>query len=57
MELAPEKAGFSAARLERITDHLNRAYIDSGKIAGCQVLVGGVGLGGEFGDAQARLDG
>ncbi len=39
MELAPEKAGFSAARLERITDHLNRAYIDSGKIAGCQVLV------------------
>jgi CubicO group peptidase (beta-lactamase class C family) len=39
MHLAPEKAGFSAARLERITEHLNRAYIDPGKIAGCQVLV------------------
>jgi CubicO group peptidase (beta-lactamase class C family) len=39
MELAPEKAGFSAARLERITEHLNRAYIAPGKIAGCQVLV------------------
>lgn len=39
MELAPTKAGFSAERLGRITDHMNRNYIDSGKIAGCQVLV------------------
>ena len=39
MELAPKQAGFSAERLERITDHLNRSYIDNGKIAGCQVLV------------------
>ena len=39
MELAPKQAGFSAERLERITDHLKRSYIDNGKIAGCQVLV------------------
>jgi CubicO group peptidase (beta-lactamase class C family) len=35
----PARAGLSAARLERITDHLNRNYIDTGKIAGCQVAV------------------
>ena len=39
MELAPQQAGFSAERLERITDHLNHSYIDNGKIAGCQVLL------------------
>jgi CubicO group peptidase (beta-lactamase class C family) len=39
MELSPAKAGFAAGRLERIADHLNRAYIDNGKIAGCQVAV------------------
>ena len=39
MELAPKKTGLSTARLERITDHLNRAYIDNHKIAGCQVAV------------------
>ena len=39
MELAPKQAGFSADRLQRITDHLKRSYIDNGKIAGCQVLV------------------
>ena len=39
MELAPKRAGFAAERLNRITDHLNRNYIDSGKIAGCQTLV------------------
>jgi CubicO group peptidase (beta-lactamase class C family) len=32
-------SGLSAQRLERITDHLNRAYIEPGKIAGCQVAV------------------
>jgi CubicO group peptidase (beta-lactamase class C family) len=36
---APEQAGFDAGRLERITDHLCRNYIEPGKIAGCQVLV------------------
>jgi len=39
MELAPNKAGMSAARLAWIDDHLNRNYIDPGKISGCQVLV------------------
>ena len=31
--------GLSPSRLSRIGDHLNRNYIDNGKIAGCQVLV------------------
>src|ERR1051325_2812681 len=39
MELSPGKAGFAQGRLERIADHLSRAYIDNGKIAGCQVAV------------------
>jgi CubicO group peptidase (beta-lactamase class C family) len=39
MELAPTKAGFAADRLERITGHLERNYIEPGKITGCQVLV------------------
>jgi CubicO group peptidase (beta-lactamase class C family) len=38
-ELAPEKAGFSATRLDRITAHLQANYIAPGKIAGCQALV------------------
>src|SRR5690242_5092618 len=39
MQLDPISAGFDAARLERITAHLNRHYIEPGKIVGCQVLV------------------
>ncbi len=39
MELAPKNTGLSTARLERITDHLERNYIAPGKIAGCQVAV------------------
>jgi CubicO group peptidase (beta-lactamase class C family) len=39
MELAPKKTGLSTARLERITDHLERNYVAPGKIAGCQVAV------------------
>lgn len=39
MDLAHARSGLSAERLERITDHLNRAYVDPGKIAGCQVAV------------------
>ncbi len=31
--------GFSAERLARITDHLNRNYVEPGKITGCQVAV------------------
>ena len=37
--VAPEAAGFSAPRLERITEHLMRNYIEPGKIAGAQVAV------------------
>jgi CubicO group peptidase (beta-lactamase class C family) len=39
MERAPKRAGFSAERLNRITDHLDRNYIEPGKIAGCQTIV------------------
>ena len=39
MELAPKKTGLSTARLERVTEHLERHYIGPGKIAGCQVAV------------------
>src|SRR5580693_1424585 len=39
MELAPKHTGLSTARLERITDHIDRNYIQPGKIAGCQVAV------------------
>ena len=38
-EIAPAAAGFSQDRLERITAHLNRHYIEPEKIAGCQVAV------------------
>ncbi len=39
MHTDPAKAGFDPARLERITAHLERNYIESGKIPGCQVAV------------------
>jgi CubicO group peptidase (beta-lactamase class C family) len=39
METAPVQAGFSEDRLERITAHLTRNYIEPGKIPGCQVVV------------------
>jgi CubicO group peptidase (beta-lactamase class C family) len=35
----PGAAGMDAARLERITDHFTRHYIEPGKLAGCQTLV------------------
>jgi CubicO group peptidase (beta-lactamase class C family) len=35
----PAAVGFDPARLARVDDHLRAAYIDSGKIPGCQVLV------------------
>jgi CubicO group peptidase (beta-lactamase class C family) len=38
-EIAPARAGFSASRLERITDHIERQYIAPGRIAGAQVAV------------------
>jgi CubicO group peptidase (beta-lactamase class C family) len=36
----PKAAGFDPVRLARIDDHLQRRYIDTGRFAGCQVLVG-----------------
>lgn len=39
MQLAPEQAGFDPGRLDRITEHLNKNYVEPGKIAGCQTLV------------------
>jgi CubicO group peptidase (beta-lactamase class C family) len=33
------QCGFDLSRLDRITDHLRRQYIEPGKIAGCQTLV------------------
>jgi CubicO group peptidase (beta-lactamase class C family) len=33
------KSGINAQAIERITDHINRNYIDNGKIAGCQIEV------------------
>jgi CubicO group peptidase (beta-lactamase class C family) len=38
-DINAEKAGFSAERLNRITDHLQSNYIDPGKIPGAQVVV------------------
>ena len=39
MDTAPDLAGFSAPRLERITHHLLHYYVEPQKIAGCQVVV------------------
>jgi CubicO group peptidase (beta-lactamase class C family) len=39
MELAPKRAGFAPERINRITEHLDKNYIEPGKIAGCQALV------------------
>lgn len=38
-DLDPKSAGFDPDRLARIDEHLQTAYIDRGRIAGCQVLV------------------
>ena len=39
VELATRQTGLSAERLERITTHLEKNYVEPGKIAGCQTLV------------------
>jgi CubicO group peptidase (beta-lactamase class C family) len=36
---APIEAGLDANRLQRVTEHLEKNYIEPGKIAGCQTLV------------------
>ncbi len=44
MNLQRSVAGFDAQRLDRIATHLERHYLEPGKIAGCQVAVGRRGL-------------
>ncbi len=39
MVIKPDEAGLSSERLERVTRHLERRYIEPGKLSGCQVLV------------------
>jgi CubicO group peptidase (beta-lactamase class C family) len=39
MDAQAQWTGLDAGRLERITEHLERNYIEPGKIAGCQVTV------------------
>jgi CubicO group peptidase (beta-lactamase class C family) len=39
MKVNPAGAGLDERRLERITEHLQGRYIDTGRIAGCQVAV------------------
>ena len=39
MDAQTKWTGLDSGRLGRIADHLNRNYIEPGKIAGCQVLV------------------
>jgi CubicO group peptidase (beta-lactamase class C family) len=39
MKIEPEAAGMDEARLERITEHFGSNYVDTGKIAGCQITV------------------
>jgi len=39
MKTEPDAAGMSEVRLERITEHFSSAYVEPGKIAGCQVTV------------------
>ena len=39
MDAQSQWTGLDAGRLERITDHIDRNYISSGKIPGCQVSV------------------
>ena len=44
MEIDPAGAGMDPLRLERITEHFTRRYVDTGKLPGCQITVarGGV---------------
>jgi CubicO group peptidase (beta-lactamase class C family) len=39
LDLDPKSAGFDPARLARIDEHFRSSYVDTGKIAGCQILV------------------
>lgn len=39
MDTDAKRGGFAPERISRITEHLNRNYVEPGKIAGCQTLV------------------
>jgi CubicO group peptidase (beta-lactamase class C family) len=39
MKVEPDAAGMREDRLERITEHFGPNYVDTGKIAGCQITV------------------
>jgi CubicO group peptidase (beta-lactamase class C family) len=39
MKTDPVGAGFDPARLERLTEHFERRYVDPGKIPGCEMAV------------------
>ena len=59
MKIDSDAAGLDAGRLERITEHLNRAYIEPGKIPGCQTVVyrhGAVGYFSSLGSMDLERD-
>ncbi|MEP6872338.1 MAG: serine hydrolase domain-containing protein [Anaerolineaceae bacterium] len=55
MNVDPRAAGFVPERLARITEHLDRNYIQPGKIAGCQTLVSRHGQVAYF-RSQGQMD-
>lgn len=48
MNIDPAGAGLDESRLGNIRDHLQRRYIEPGKLAGCQVAVGRNGILGYY---------
>ena len=59
MKIDADAAGLDATRLERITEHLNRAYLEPGKIPGCQTVVyrhGAVGYFSSLGSMDLERD-
>ncbi len=55
METSATRAGFDPDRLNRITNHINRNYIDNNKIAGCQILVSRRGVPAYF-NSMGKMD-
>jgi CubicO group peptidase (beta-lactamase class C family) len=55
MKIDAKAAGFDERRLDRITEHLRKQYIEPGKIAGCQTLVARHGHVAYF-DSQGYAD-
>lgn len=55
METSAIRAGFDEERLNRITSHINRNYIDNQKIAGCQIMVSRHGVPAYF-NSLGKMD-